>query len=139
VHQRVLRYDREDGFEWALAVWEDPGGPKALHDQVGRLVEATLLSALCRPPSERDAVDAQPRAIWLLAFARVADAPRALRAFGFAEVTPDPEWVTERMGSLRTEAQAASRSRRRRSRSTGPRSRTPLAWWATSCARCRRS
>lgn len=107
IHQRVLHVDREDGFDWVLSVWDDPGGDRALHQGVQRLVEATLLSELSRPAWDKDAMDRTPRALRLV---QLADVPgrvdAALRAFGFAPWEPPAEWLDERLRALRTEARA---------------------------------
>lgn len=107
LHQRVLHVDCEGGFEWVLALWADPGGARALHEAVQRLVEATLLSELSRPASDRDAMDRTPRALRLIQLAPV-DGPvdAALRAFGFTRDDPDPAWLDERLLSLRGEARS---------------------------------
>lgn len=107
IHERVLVVERPDGFEWVLTVWEDPGGDRALHTGVRRLVEATLLSALSCPASHREAVEQTPRALRLIQLADVPGrADAALRAFGFQPWEAPASWLEERLAALRTEARA---------------------------------
>lgn len=113
LHQRVLQVPRagaEGAFEWVLVLWEDPGGARALHQALQRLVEATLLAELSRPASDHQAMERTPTALRLVQLANV-DGPvdAAVRPFGFQRDEPDPAWLDERMGALRTEAQATGR------------------------------
>ncbi len=90
VHPRVLELKNEEGAEWMLLVWSDPGGPKALHDQIQALVEATLLAELSRP-AEVIAKQSERRfsGLRLVIFAELDwDPLPAIRAFGFRAVEP---------------------------------------------------
>lgn len=85
VHPRVLELATDEGAEWMLLVWSDPGGPQALHEQVQALVEATLLAELSRP-AERVKADGERRftGLRLVVFPDLDwDVFPAIRAFGF--------------------------------------------------------
>lgn len=85
VHSRVLERETEEGLEWVLIVRRDPGGPRALHESVQALVEATLLAELSRTPASLAKTGARRcaglRLVVMPAFDW--DVAPAVRAFGF--------------------------------------------------------
>jgi hypothetical protein len=110
VHPRVLETTTDAGREWVLLVWEDPGGPEALHTQVQALVEATLLSELSRSAATiRDAGERTFVGIRLLSWAdHEWDASPALRAFGFNSITG--ELSDDAGAAVASEAERAGRA-----------------------------
>jgi hypothetical protein len=78
-----LEVPTPDGWAWALAIPEDPGGPRALHQRTARLLEASLLAALSTPPDDAERLDRTPRSLHLFCYPPIAgDLERALAAFG---------------------------------------------------------
>lgn len=106
VHQRVLEVDLDDqGWEWLLCVWRDPGGPRALHNALRPLVEATLLATLSQAPATgAETLGRDWRSLRLVVFEPVADLAVATRAFGMSEVPWDDAIYPGRMGALTDEA-----------------------------------
>lgn len=103
LHPRVLELGPAEGNEWVLALWSDPGSARALHEEVKKLVEATLLAALCRPANTGEALDNPPTGIRLLAFSSVSgNMQQALQAFGF-QLEKTLPWPEERLTVLRNE------------------------------------
>lgn len=92
VHPRVLTLPHGEGddapFDFAFAVWEDPGGAPALHAALQPLVEAALLVELSDPEEGR-----APEALHLGCAAPIDDVERAVRAFGFQPATAPDEFV----------------------------------------------
>lgn len=110
VHPRVLETKTATGREWLLLVWDDPGGPQALHEQIQALVEATLLAELSRSPATiRAAGDRRFEAIRLLSWAETPwDAAASLRAFG---LEPDnTELTDEVVAAVTAEAERSGRT-----------------------------
>lgn len=91
VHPRVLETRTEFGREWVLLLWEDPGGPQALHSQIKALVEATLLAELSRTPATiREDGERRFTGIRLFSWAELSwDPAEALRAFGLEPASVD--------------------------------------------------
>lgn len=112
VHPRVLEAEVDGVREWGLIVWEDPGGPQALHHAVQGLLEATLLAELSRPPASVHRVpDRRFEAIRLFVFAELPyDPAPAIRAFGFSPASPQPETYEERLRVVANEARATGRA-----------------------------
>lgn len=103
LHPRVMELGPGEGNEWVIALWGDPGSTRALHEEVKKLVEATLLAALCRPANTGEALDNPPGGIRLLAFSPVnGNMQQALRAFGF-QLQQELPWPDERLELLRSE------------------------------------
>lgn len=106
LHQRVLEVETEEGWEWLLACWRDPGGAQALHNALKNLVEATLLAALSAPPRRGVEVLSRPfSAIRLMIFDAIPNVGDAVRAFGFEPLGYKAEAYAERMPVLREEAE----------------------------------
>lgn len=85
LHPRVLDVERESGYEWILALWQDPGSAKNLHDQARQLIEATMLAELSRTPAAGETLNRTRAGLRLEAFSTVeTDLSKALRAFGFS-------------------------------------------------------
>lgn len=107
VHARVLEQDATDHHAWVLAVWEDPGGPQALHRALAQRIEATLLAELSRPVAELRDRAALFEAVRLLVFPELEDVAAAVRAFGLTPVedaSPSAGWI-QALAHLRHEAQ----------------------------------
>jgi len=110
VHPRVLEVSLDtpvDGREstgrltWAFAVWSDPGDVGTLHQQLKRLVEATLLQELSAAGRAERAFDE----LTLFVFEPLAyDPTPALRPFGFQRSELPVEAYAERLATLRDEA-----------------------------------
>lgn len=84
LHPRILELGVSEGDAWVMALWADPGSPQAIHQQVRKLLEATLLANLCRAAEVGEALDRVPSSVRLLVFCTVQSGlPEALRAFGF--------------------------------------------------------
>lgn len=84
LHPRILELGAAEGDAWVMALWADPGSPQAIHQQVQKLLEATLLANACRAADVGDALDRVPRSVRLLVFCTVQTGlPEALKAFGF--------------------------------------------------------
>lgn len=83
VHPRVLEVRTEDGYDQVFVCWEDPGGARALHTALRKIIEATLLHELTQPPARGASVLGRPlRGLRLLCFADVPGVDDAVRAFG---------------------------------------------------------
>lgn len=110
VHPRVLEVETEDGIEWALLVWADPGGPQQLHQDVQALVEATLLSELSRAPSEIAAQgERRFSGLRLIVFTDPGwDIEPAVRAFGFRR--QDAALAEDAARAVAAEAEKAGRT-----------------------------
>jgi hypothetical protein len=111
LHQRVLEVDTgDDGFEWVMACWEDPGGARALHEQMRDLVEATLLAHLSQPATARESIERHFRRLRLYCFTPIeGDAAQALKPFGFVPAKYQPEAHVGRMAALSDEAKKMGR------------------------------
>lgn len=107
IHPRVLEVELEEGKEWSLACWSDPG-PARMREQFGNLVEATLIKEMSRLPEwERDE-DREFTGMRLLTFdSLAADSRGVVEGLGFAEADYDPDQYSERMSAWRQEASAA--------------------------------
>lgn len=112
VHPRVLEAEVDGAREWGLIVWDDPGGPNALHTNVQGLLEATLLAELSRPPASVHRVpDRRFDAVRLFVFADLPyDPAPAIRAFGFTPAAFDAADYEERLRVLGDEARSAGRA-----------------------------
>lgn len=104
-HPRVLEVETEDGFEYTLACFADPGSQRELHKQLLALVEATLLSELCRSASSIREGYRRHTGIRLLVFPTLPYAVEpAVRAFGFSPSALSPEAMAERVRVFEREA-----------------------------------
>ncbi len=111
LHQRVLEVDTgDDGFEWVMACWEDPGGAKVLHAQMRDLVEAALLAHLSQPATATESIERPFRRLRLYCFTPVEGGiAEALRPFGFVAAKYQPEAHVGRMSALADEAKKMGR------------------------------
>ena len=87
LHERVLEAPTADGeVTFIFVVWRDPGGAAALHANIRRALEATLLAELSRPaPELLDEYDENrrwPTAARVMFFEPIEGIEDALRAFG---------------------------------------------------------
>ena len=112
VHPRVLESEVDGRREWGLILWENPGGPAALHTAVQGLLEATLLAELSRPPASVYRVpDRRFHAVRLFSYATLPFDPMpAIRAVGFRPVQVDAEAYQERLAAVGSEARATGRT-----------------------------
>lgn len=103
LHPRILELGPSEGDAWVLALWSDPGSAQAIHNEVKKLLEATLLAHLCQSPDAGEALDRVPSRILLLAFSTVAsNLAAALRAFGF-RLDEHAQFDGDRLETLRQE------------------------------------
>lgn len=109
-HPRVLEVEMEDGIEWVMACFMDPGDQRSFHKQLLALLEATLMVELSQAPkriAERD----RPRhfsGIRLLVFPRLPyELGPAVQAFGFRKEEYRPDQFVARMAALQNEADMA--------------------------------
>lgn len=107
IHPRVLEVGLEEGLEWTLACWSDPG-ETGMRTQFGKLIRATLLKEMSRLPEwERDE-DREFVGMRLLSFDSLVRETRAVvRELGFSDVDYDPDQYSERMAAWRQEAGSA--------------------------------
>lgn len=125
VHPRVLEVELEDGHEWALAVWKDPGGPEVL-SALEKVMRGTLLAHLSQPAAQRELVERRYLAMECVVFDEVFPETRfGLKSLGFEETTFRDDQYAERMGALREEARAVGFSMQGR----------PKAVWRAEFAR----
>lgn len=104
LHPRVLEVELEEGMEWAMAAWEDPGQLELI-SYLRRLMESTLLSEMSQPASREDLADRRFDAIELLVFDELFGESRfALEQMGFEPVDYQSDRYTERMEAWREEA-----------------------------------
>ena len=96
VHPRVLALPVDDRVDLVFVVWEDPGGPHALHHALRERVEGALLSELSRPASH--ALEVPLRALRLVVFGAMDELDHAVRAFGFTREDEDPAAVAHARG-----------------------------------------
>jgi hypothetical protein len=107
IHPRVLEVTLEEGQEWTMACWQDPG-PLDLGDQLGRLLRATLLRTFSRPPTELAEDSASYTGIRLLAFDSLGpDSQQRLEELGFVKDQYRPDHYQERIKAWIQEADAA--------------------------------
>lgn len=107
IHPRVLQVGLEEGREWTLACWWDPG-PEALDEQLGTLVDATLLRALSRLPRWELEEHREYVGVRLFVFGELESGSReTIESLSFSEVAYRPDEQTERMNAWRNEAEAA--------------------------------
>ena len=106
VHPRVLEVGLEEGTEWTLACWEDPG-PQGMHEQFVPLLEATLLREMSRLPEWERSEERRFTGMRVLSFDSLVRKSRdVLEKLGFSEQPWDPDKYSERMSAWRQEAQA---------------------------------
>jgi hypothetical protein len=105
MHPRVLEVETDDGVEYTIACFFDPGSQRELHKQVLALVEATLLAELSQSPASIRQGYKRHSGIRLLVFPALPYAiGPAVQAFGFAPATSDPESLQERVKVFAREA-----------------------------------
>ncbi len=106
-HQRVLQVETDEGVEWVLACWQDPGSARNFHKQLLALYEAAILLELSTAP-RRIADRERPRPISgarLMVFAELPYAVEpCVEAFAFAKQPFLADEMTLRMQVLRDEA-----------------------------------
>lgn len=111
VHPRVLSVDGAEGRSLLLAVWEDPGAPVVLFNEILYRLEGTLLSELSTAPARLDPEQPPLVAVRLAVFSEIATnldtllAPFALRR---CEARGAP-WRSA-LARLRHEAQLTGRA-----------------------------
>ena len=107
IHPRVLEVGLEEGTEWTLACWNDPG-EAGMRTQFGQLVRATLLKEMSRLPEWEREEERAFVGMRLLSFdSLVREGRVVLEELGFAEEPYDPDQFSERMAAWRQEARAA--------------------------------
>jgi hypothetical protein len=108
VHPTVLEVGLEEGAEWTLACWRDPG-PLDLRDQLGTLVEGTILRELSRLPEwEREEEDRDFVGLRVLAFDDIGpDSKTVLEELGFHEEPYEADHYSERLQAWQKEADEA--------------------------------
>lgn len=107
LHPRVLELRVQDGYHWAFLCWRDPGGPRALHTGLRKLVEATLLHELVQPPSRGPENLARPfTGMRFIAFAELPELHAATRAFGFTPQAADDDATADVDRVIAAEAEA---------------------------------
>jgi hypothetical protein len=95
----------EEGYDWTLACWFDPGGAQALAEALGNLMEATLLSALSQPAHLGDRLQRRYRSMTLILFYPIeGDLEAALGQLGFKRQPYNPDHYKARLASLRPQA-----------------------------------
>jgi hypothetical protein len=116
VHARVLELPTPAGRVRALAVWEDPGSPTLLHQELRSRIEGSLLGELAASAAElvEDDVDRaeaggevaadHPAGLHLVAFDRLERGPEAVAAFGLRAVSPADPALRPTVAALRHEA-----------------------------------
>lgn len=84
LHPRVLELGVDEGDAWVLAMWADPGSAQAAHEQIRRLLEATLLANITRTADTGEPLDRVPSKLRLFVFTTTQDnLATAIRLFGF--------------------------------------------------------
>ncbi|TVQ96358.1 MAG: hypothetical protein EA398_16085 [Deltaproteobacteria bacterium] len=110
IHPRVLEVRTGEGQELVFVGWSDPGGARALHEGLRRMIEATLLNALTQPAVRGEAVLSRRwTGLRFLSFADVTGIERAVQAFGMSAVPFDDEAGQDVMTVIRAEAEAMGR------------------------------
>ena len=108
-HQRVLQVETDEGLEWIIACWKDPGSAREFHKQLLALLEAAILLELSVAP-KRIADRERPRPIAgvrLMVFATLPYAVEpAVAAFAFEKRAFVASELTLRMQVLADEAMA---------------------------------
>lgn len=104
VHPRVLELPDGEGRSWTVACFEDPGGARALHSTVRRVVEATLLSELSSAPELVHELHSRPPvALRLVSFVEIDEAERAVEAFGFQPLAVNAAVLRKALARFRGE------------------------------------
>lgn len=105
MHPGVLETELEDGYDWTLACWFDPGGAQALAQELRALVEATLLSALSQPARLGDRIARRYKSLTLLLFYPIeGDLEGALGELGFVRRPYQADHYKARLAALRPQA-----------------------------------
>jgi len=105
IHPRVLEVELENGREWTLACWRDPGGARAFHTQVLAMLEATILAELSRPPRGIAAAERSYTGVRLIVFPELPfDPGPAVQAFGMTKAAYVEDAYAGRVSVLRREA-----------------------------------
>lgn len=103
LHPRVLELGPSEGDAWVLAMWGDPGSLERTHEQVRKLLEATLLASITRAADTGEALDRVPNTVQLLVFCPTPPyLARALKAFGF-RLDQGAPFAGEKLEALRQE------------------------------------
>jgi hypothetical protein len=127
-HPRVLEVEMEDGIEWVMACWSDPGNVREFHKQLLALLEATLIAELSQA-AKHVATRERPRhfaGVRLMVFPQLPySVGPAVQAFGFSQQDYRPDQYMARMAALEDEA-----------RITGvDMPKTPASVWMTRISR----
>lgn len=105
MHPGVLETELEDGYDWTLACWFDPGGARALAQELRGLMEATLLSALSQPAAQAERLQRRYKSLTLLLFYPMeGDLEAELGALGFARRPYQADHYKARLAALRPQA-----------------------------------
>jgi len=84
LHPRILELGPDEGDAWVLAMWADPGSLQDTHEQIRRLLEATLLANITRTAETGEALDRVPSKLRLFVFTTTQEnLVSAIRLFGF--------------------------------------------------------
>ena len=83
LHPRILELGPEEGDAWVMAMWTDPGSARGAHEQIRRLLEATLLANITRAAETGEALDRVPSKLRLFVFSTTQEnLVSAIRLFG---------------------------------------------------------
>lgn len=103
LHPRILELGVDEGDAWVLAMWTDPGSARGAHEQIRKLIEATLLANLTRAADSGSALDRVPSKLRLFVFTTVQESLQtAIRLFGF-ELDEDIDIDDQALQTLRKE------------------------------------
>jgi len=107
IHPRVLDVELEEGHEWTIAFWDDPG-PDGVRQDLSQLVRATVLKELSRLPRELREESRSFSGARAFSFESLLEPTRStLERAGWERREWDPEEYSERMNAWREEARAA--------------------------------
>lgn len=106
LHPRVLEVKLEDGWEWTLGAWSDPGA-RALSKRLKELIQATVLAELSKSPDSKTASRNFGK-MRLLVFSKFSDKSlKAIEKIGFSADGFSPDQYAERVAAWQDEARAA--------------------------------
>ena len=105
IDPRVLEVELEQSQEWSMACWHVPEQAQELAAPLGRLLEATLLQELSRPPGWGGVEQRRIDGVVLFVFDELGEpACEALTALGFAPLEWEPERYANRLQTWQHEA-----------------------------------
>src|SRR5512139_1095951 len=89
-HRRVLEVPGPDGNSLVIVCWKDPGGVSALHAELKRTVEASLLAELSRTAEDLSTLDRSLTTLRVLCFEEPpGDVATVMRPFGLERTAVD--------------------------------------------------